>query len=134
MIGATRELDYFSAYIRLRELSKSEDKVEGGSTDCEERDADVRQQIVGPWAGNATVPQRQDFHGVIDPLLSWWESVDHKKGRGGGEYRGKLQVSRQAERAEAKESHKTGVDELLIKIAKNEGFRVDVGGLDQGMK
>ncbi|RWW01252.1 hypothetical protein GW17_00035726 [Ensete ventricosum] len=29
MIGATGELDYFSAYIRLREPDKSEDKAEG---------------------------------------------------------------------------------------------------------
>ncbi|RRT37283.1 hypothetical protein B296_00015119 [Ensete ventricosum] len=32
MIGATGELDYFSAYIRLRELAKSEDKVKGGTS------------------------------------------------------------------------------------------------------
>ncbi|RWW14898.1 hypothetical protein BHE74_00008885 [Ensete ventricosum] len=64
MIGATRELDYFSAYIRLREPGKSEDKAE--------------QWIVGPWAGSVMVPQRRDFHGVIDPLLSWRESVGPK--------------------------------------------------------
>ncbi|RRT60966.1 hypothetical protein B296_00019403 [Ensete ventricosum] len=29
MIGATGELDYFNAYIRLREPGKSEDKAEG---------------------------------------------------------------------------------------------------------
>ncbi|RRT84418.1 hypothetical protein B296_00005784 [Ensete ventricosum] len=29
MIGATGDLDYFSAYIRLREPGKSEDKTEG---------------------------------------------------------------------------------------------------------
>ncbi|RRT85193.1 hypothetical protein B296_00000105 [Ensete ventricosum] len=33
MIGATRELDYFSAYIRLREPDKSKDKVECKITD-----------------------------------------------------------------------------------------------------
>ncbi|RWV84091.1 hypothetical protein BHE74_00045785 [Ensete ventricosum] len=32
MIEATRELDYFSAYIRLRESDKSEDKAEGGTS------------------------------------------------------------------------------------------------------
>ncbi|RWW49036.1 hypothetical protein BHE74_00044846 [Ensete ventricosum] len=47
-IEATGELDCFSAYIRLREPGKSEDNAE--------------------W----------DFHGVIDPLLSWRESVDHE--------------------------------------------------------
>ncbi|RRT59429.1 hypothetical protein B296_00020193 [Ensete ventricosum] len=33
MIRATEELDYFSAYIRLREPGKSEDKVECKVTD-----------------------------------------------------------------------------------------------------
>ncbi|RZR98539.1 hypothetical protein BHM03_00027907 [Ensete ventricosum] len=74
---------------------------------------------------NAMVPQRLDFRGVIDPLLSWRESVDRKKGRGGGECRGKQQVSRQGERAEAMELHMTDVDELLIKIAESERLRVN---------
>ncbi|RRT79567.1 hypothetical protein B296_00003304 [Ensete ventricosum] len=39
----TGELDCSSAYIRLREPNKSEDKVEGGSTDREESDAGARQ-------------------------------------------------------------------------------------------
>ncbi|RRT52156.1 hypothetical protein B296_00018777 [Ensete ventricosum] len=35
MIGATRELNCFSAHIRLRELGKSEDKAEAaGELDC----------------------------------------------------------------------------------------------------
>ncbi|RRT58569.1 hypothetical protein B296_00031162 [Ensete ventricosum] len=80
-----------------------------GSTDCEERDTDSRQQIVGPWAGYAIVLRRWDFRGVIDPLLSWRESVGRKRGRGGGECRGKLQVPRQDEMVEAKELHKTEV-------------------------
>ncbi|RWW39539.1 hypothetical protein BHE74_00055123 [Ensete ventricosum] len=66
----TRELDYFSAYIRLREPDKSEDKAEDGPTEREERDTDARQRIVGPWAGSVMVPQRQDFRRVIDPLLT----------------------------------------------------------------
>ncbi|RRT57701.1 hypothetical protein B296_00043743 [Ensete ventricosum] len=33
MIGAARELDYFSAHIRLREIDKSEDKAECKTTD-----------------------------------------------------------------------------------------------------
>ncbi|RRT31707.1 hypothetical protein B296_00057971 [Ensete ventricosum] len=77
---------------------------------------------------------RRDFRGVINPLLSWRESIGHKRGRGGGECKGKLQVPRQGGRAEAKELHKTGVDGLLIKIAESEGLRVDVGVLDQGTK
>ncbi|RZR88106.1 hypothetical protein BHM03_00015627 [Ensete ventricosum] len=41
--------------------------------------------------------------------------------------------SKYQDRAEgAKELHKTGVDGLLIKIAKSEGLRVDAGVLDQG--
>ncbi|RRT67851.1 hypothetical protein B296_00038862 [Ensete ventricosum] len=47
----------------------------GGSTDREGRYVDVRQQIVVSWVGSAITPQRQDFCGVIDPLLSWRESV-----------------------------------------------------------
>ncbi|RZR84990.1 hypothetical protein BHM03_00011911 [Ensete ventricosum] len=69
--------------------------------------------------------QRWDFHGVIDPLLSWRESVGHKRGREGAECRGKLQVPRQGRRAKAKELHKTGVDGLPIKIAESEGLRVN---------
>ncbi|RRT37625.1 hypothetical protein B296_00038654 [Ensete ventricosum] len=45
-----------------------------------------------------------------------------KRGRVGGEYRGKLQVPRQDGRAEAKELHKTDVDGLLIKIAESQGL------------
>ncbi|RWV96707.1 hypothetical protein GW17_00040560 [Ensete ventricosum] len=58
----------------------------------------------------------------------------HKRGRGGGECKGKLQVPRQDGRAEAKELHKTDVDGLLIKIAESEGLWVDAGVLDQGTK
>ncbi|RRT73755.1 hypothetical protein B296_00007498 [Ensete ventricosum] len=46
----------------------------------------------------------------------------------------KLQVPRQGKKAEAKEHHNTGVDDLLIKIAESEGLRVDAGELDQGTK
>ncbi|RRT49191.1 hypothetical protein B296_00027346 [Ensete ventricosum] len=86
MIGAIGELDYFNAYIRLRESEKSK------------------------------------------------ENADRKTGLGGGECRGKLQVPRQDGRVEAKELHKTGADELLIKIAESEGLRIDAGVLDQGTK
>ncbi|RWW36960.1 hypothetical protein BHE74_00057978, partial [Ensete ventricosum] len=84
MIEATGELDCFSAHICLREPGKSEDKAEGGSTDREGRDADASQRIVGLWLGSTMVPQRRDFRGVIDPLLSWRESIGRKRGRGGG--------------------------------------------------
>ncbi|RRT78223.1 hypothetical protein B296_00007974 [Ensete ventricosum] len=104
MDGAAGELDYFSAHICLREHGKSEDKTE--------------------W----------DFHGVIDPLLSLRESIGRKRGREGGECKGKLQVPRQDGRVEAKKLHKTGVNGLLIKIAESEGLRIDARVLDQGMK
>ncbi|RRT44788.1 hypothetical protein B296_00026983 [Ensete ventricosum] len=78
--------------------------------------------------------RRRDFRGVIDPLLSWRESIGRKRGRRGRECKGKLQVPRQCGRAKAKELHKTGVDRLLIKIAESEGLRVDAGVLDQGTK
>ncbi|RWW77569.1 hypothetical protein BHE74_00014267, partial [Ensete ventricosum] len=135
MIGATRELDYFSAYICLREPGKLEDKAEehrgvkaggrkgrgsndesrraqlpkkqsvsqkggglggvpqcrrGGSTDRGKKDTDARQRIVGHGLGSTMVPQMRDFRGVIDPLLSWRESVGRERGRGGGECKGKL--------------------------------------------
>ncbi|RZR89972.1 hypothetical protein BHM03_00017789 [Ensete ventricosum] len=105
-----RKLAYFSTHICLREPGKSEDKAD------------------------TMVPQRRDFRGVIDPLLTWRESIGHKRGRGGGVCKGKLQVPRQDIRAEAKELYETGVDGLLIKIAENGGLRVDAGVLDQGTK
>ncbi|RRT83290.1 hypothetical protein B296_00001342 [Ensete ventricosum] len=80
------------------------------------------------------VPQRWDFRGVIDPLLSWRKSIGHKRGRGDRECRGKLQVLRQGGRAEAKELHKIGVDRLLVKIAESKGLQVDVGVLYQRTK
>ncbi|RRT75515.1 hypothetical protein B296_00031163 [Ensete ventricosum] len=116
----------------LRESGKSEDKAEGESIDREKRDADARQWKVGPWAWQRMVPQRRDFRGVIDPLLSWRESVGRGRSREGGECKGKLQVPRQGRRAKAKELHKTGVNGLLIKIAENGGLRVDAGVLNQG--
>ncbi|RZS18530.1 hypothetical protein BHM03_00050821 [Ensete ventricosum] len=73
------------------------------------------------------VPQRQDFRGVIDPLLSLRENIGRKRGRGGGECKDKLKVLRQGGRAKAKKLHKTGVDGLLIKIAESGGLRVDTG-------
>ncbi|RZS12330.1 hypothetical protein BHM03_00043749 [Ensete ventricosum] len=97
MIGAARELDYFSAHIRLREPGKSEDKAESTDregrneeVDHEGRDEDARLRIVGPWTWQHHGSQKRDFRGVIDPLLSWRESIGRKIGRGGGECKGKL--------------------------------------------
>ncbi|RWW81148.1 hypothetical protein BHE74_00010486 [Ensete ventricosum] len=90
--------------------------------------------MVGPWADSVIVPQRRDFRGVLDPLLSWRESVGRKMGQGGGECKGKLQAPRQGRRAEAKELHKTSVDGLLIKIIESEGLQIDAELLDQERK
>ncbi|RWV88941.1 hypothetical protein GW17_00048932 [Ensete ventricosum] len=77
---------------------------------------------------------RWDFRGVIDPLLSWRESIGRKRGRRGGECRDKLKVPRRRKGRETKKLHKTGVDGLLVKIAESERLRVDIGVLDQGTK
>ncbi|RWW73671.1 hypothetical protein BHE74_00018436 [Ensete ventricosum] len=88
MIRVTRELDYLSAYIRLREPSKSESKAEGAqlpkskasirkevdSEEChsvaevdlpnaKKKDVDARQWIVGLWA--------RQRHGTIEVGLPW---------------------------------------------------------------
>ncbi|RWW73669.1 hypothetical protein BHE74_00018437 [Ensete ventricosum] len=88
IIGATRELDYLSAYIHLREPGKSEGKAEGAQlpkskasirkeVDSEEyhsvveadlpnvkkKDANARQRIVGPWARHR--------YGTIEAGLLW---------------------------------------------------------------
>ncbi|RWW88777.1 hypothetical protein BHE74_00002330 [Ensete ventricosum] len=57
MIGAARELDCFSAHIRLREPGKSEDEAE--STDPEGRDEDARYWIIVLWAWQ--------HHGIAEP-------------------------------------------------------------------
>ncbi|RRT42965.1 hypothetical protein B296_00008792 [Ensete ventricosum] len=92
----------------------------------------AKRRLERRWTRRSTT--RRDFHGVTDPLLSWRESIGRKRGRGGEECKGKLQVPRQGGRAEAEKLHKTDVDGLLIKIAKNEELRVDAGVLDQGTK
>ncbi|RRT50002.1 hypothetical protein B296_00040105 [Ensete ventricosum] len=49
MVRVTKELDYFSAHIRLRELSKSEDKVEAlvvkGAEEVENAEANSKYQV-----------------------------------------------------------------------------------------
>ncbi|RZS05998.1 hypothetical protein BHM03_00036577 [Ensete ventricosum] len=143
MIRVVGELDYFSAHIRLRKPDKSEDKADVLKQVVERGEEattssvglsypKAKRQLERRWTRRSVT--RRDFHGVIDPLLSWKESIGHKWGRGGGECKSKLQIPRQCERAKAKELHKTGVDGLLIKIAENEGLWVDTGVLDQGTK
>ncbi|RWW74393.1 hypothetical protein BHE74_00017672 [Ensete ventricosum] len=122
---------------RPKELYKAHRVDRGGivrdNTTHTEMSCEGHDHLKSHGLDNAMVPQRLDFRGIIDPLLSWRESVDRKKGRGGGECRGKQQVSRQGERAEAMELHMTDVDELLIKIAESERLRQGCG-CDRGEK
>ncbi|RRT31440.1 hypothetical protein B296_00047537 [Ensete ventricosum] len=67
MIGAAGELGYFSAYIRLREPGKSKDKVECKVTDSR------AMGLAAPWY------YRGETSMVIDPLLSWRESIGRKR-------------------------------------------------------
>ncbi|RWW58831.1 hypothetical protein BHE74_00034268, partial [Ensete ventricosum] len=101
-----------------------------GSTDREEGDVGARQWIVEPWAWQHQGTIEMGFPWSHRSLALWRESIGHKRGGGGGEYIGKLQVPRQGRRAKAKELHKTSVDGRLIKIAKSERLRVDVGVYD----
>ncbi|RWW29112.1 hypothetical protein GW17_00006377 [Ensete ventricosum] len=131
------ELDCFSAHIRLREPDKSEDKADGAQ--LPKSKASVRKEVDSEErhsAAEADLPIAKEGMKmqVIDPVLSLRESIGRKRGQGGGEYKGKLQVPRQGGRAEAKELHKTSVDGFLIKIAEIEGLWVDAGVLDQGIK
>ncbi|RWW32482.1 hypothetical protein GW17_00002845 [Ensete ventricosum] len=73
MIGATGKLDYFSAYIQLREPDKLEDKAEATNS-----------WAMG-WQRHGIA--EAELRGVIDPLLLWRESVGRKRGGGGGECR-----------------------------------------------
>ncbi|RZS02627.1 hypothetical protein BHM03_00032698 [Ensete ventricosum] len=83
--------------------------------------------LVAPWyRRGGTSVESSSSHGGRALVV--------KRGRGGGECIGKLQVPIQGRRAKAKELHKTGVDGILIKIAENEGLWVDTGVLDQGTK
>ncbi|RWW52588.1 hypothetical protein BHE74_00040968 [Ensete ventricosum] len=52
------------------------------------------------------------------PCSHWRESIGRKRGRGGGQCKGKLQVPRQGVKAEAKKLHETYIDGLLIKIVE----------------
>ncbi|RWW45339.1 hypothetical protein BHE74_00048827 [Ensete ventricosum] len=88
MIRAAGELDCFSAHIRLRESGKSEDKADDDESigarlpkskasarkgvDSEESHSAAEADLLITKEGMSTmVPQRRDFRGVIDPLLSW---------------------------------------------------------------
>ncbi|RWV77912.1 hypothetical protein GW17_00061201 [Ensete ventricosum] len=104
MIGAIKELDYFSALIRLRELDKSEDKAKGGTF------------------VESLIPYSQGGRSLA---IKGAEEVES------AEANSKYQ---QGKRVEAKEFYKTDVDGLLIKIAKSERLRVDAGVLNQGTK
>lgn len=76
------------------------------------------------------VPQRQDFHGVINLLLLEREYIVVKE----VENADANSISRQGRRAKARVLRKTSVDGLLIKISKSGGLWVDAKVLDQGME
>ncbi|RWV85688.1 hypothetical protein BHE74_00049309 [Ensete ventricosum] len=105
MIGAARELDYFSAHIRLREPGKSEDKTEGRTF--------MESSIPCSHGGRALV-------------MKGAEEVENTSANS--------QVPGQGRRAEAKELHKTYVNGLLIKITESGRLRVDAGVLNQETK
>ncbi|RRT61836.1 hypothetical protein B296_00018042 [Ensete ventricosum] len=66
------------------------------------------------------VPQRRNFRGVINPLLSWRESIGRKKGPRRWRMQRQTPSTKTGWKAEAKELHKTGVYELV-----EEGFTLD---------
>ncbi|RRT51513.1 hypothetical protein B296_00031336 [Ensete ventricosum] len=79
MIGAIGELDYFSAHIRLREPDKSEDKVECKTTDSR------AMGLAAPWYRRGGTSVESSI-----PCSHRGRSVGRKRGRRGGEYKGKL--------------------------------------------
>ncbi|RRT40206.1 hypothetical protein B296_00040884 [Ensete ventricosum] len=116
MIGAIGELDYFSAYIRLREPNKSEDKTEAMS-------------LAAPWyrrGGTSVESLIPCSYGERALVINGAEELENAEANSRYQDRGG--------RVEAKELHKTDVDGLLIKIAESEGLRIDARVLDQGMK
>ncbi|RZR74041.1 hypothetical protein BHM03_00031477 [Ensete ventricosum] len=86
--------------------------------------------LATPWyrrCGTSVESSIPCSHGGRALVVKGAEEVENAKTN-------KLLVPRQGGRAEAKELHKTGVDELFIKIAESEGLWVDAGVLDQGTK
>ncbi|RRT81037.1 hypothetical protein B296_00014319 [Ensete ventricosum] len=77
------------------------------------------------------VPQRQDFCGVINPLLSWRESVDFEMGQGGGECRNKLKYQ---DKAKGQKPRNFIRPVSWASHQESGGLRVDARGLDQGTK
>ncbi|RWW49930.1 hypothetical protein BHE74_00043843 [Ensete ventricosum] len=95
---------------------------------CEATDSRVI-GLAAPWyhiGGTSVEASTPCSHGGRVLVAKGVEEVENAKE--------KLQVPRHGRKAEAKELHKTGVNKLLIKIAENEGLRVDAGVLDQGTK
>ncbi|RWW12033.1 hypothetical protein GW17_00024317 [Ensete ventricosum] len=109
MIRVTGELDYFSACIRLREPDKSEDKVES------------YMRIV------VCLSIDQGEHRGVEVGV---EATMMLVVKGAEEVENIEANSKYQDRAEAKELHKTGIGELLIKLIESEGLRIDAGVLD----
>ncbi|RRT31731.1 hypothetical protein B296_00026387 [Ensete ventricosum] len=83
--------------------------------------------LVAPWY------PRQDFRGVIDPLLSRRESIIVKGTEEVGMQR-QTPSTKTWQKGRGQELHKIGVVRLLIKIVESGGLQVDAGVLDQGTK
>ncbi|RWW37645.1 hypothetical protein BHE74_00057209 [Ensete ventricosum] len=110
MVRVTRELDCFNAHIRLKEPSKSKDKVECKATDSKAMSLATLCYCRGRTSMESSIPCSHGGRALV------------------------VKGAEEVENAEAKKLHKTDIDELLIKIAENDGLWVDVGVLDQGTK
>ncbi|RZS06306.1 hypothetical protein BHM03_00036962 [Ensete ventricosum] len=119
MIGATRKLDYFNAYICLREPDKSEDKVECKATDSRAMD------LTTPWYRRGGTPMK-----LLIPCSLGGRAVIMKGVEEVENIEANSKYQDKAEGADAKELHKTGVNELIIKIAESERLRIDARVLD----
>ncbi|RWW11498.1 hypothetical protein GW17_00024892 [Ensete ventricosum] len=91
MVRVTGELDCFSAHIRLREPDKSEDKIETAKRTQWFESGGRKGRGSDDKSSGAQLPKNQSCDGTveaglpwsIDPLLSWRESIDRKRGREG---------------------------------------------------
>ncbi|RWW11134.1 hypothetical protein GW17_00025279 [Ensete ventricosum] len=142
MIRAAGELDCFSAYIRLREPSKSEDKAEWtrrSATVSQRRIYRSRRKgrrckatdsramgLAAPWyrkGGTSVGSSIPCSHGGRALVVKGVEEVENAEAN-----------SKYQDRVKAKKLHKAGVDGFLIKIVESEGLQVDAGVFDQGTK
>ncbi|RRT31276.1 hypothetical protein B296_00056660 [Ensete ventricosum] len=91
MIGAARELDYFSAYIRLREPDKSEDKAEYKATDS------MAMGLAAPWYhrdGTSVESSIPCSHGGRALVVKGTEEVENAKANSKYQYKAEGQRPR----------------------------------------